>query len=65
MILSIILISLEVFCMEVSSVSQAVNLWALKQAMNMGQSQAPAQLQIVNQLASLDPMRGQMIDIRV
>ncbi|MFD2169208.1 putative motility protein [Tumebacillus lipolyticus] len=51
--------------MEVSSVSQAVNLWALKQAMNMGQSQAPAQLQIVNQLASLDPMRGQMIDIRV
>ncbi|WP_157729432.1 hypothetical protein [Tumebacillus algifaecis] len=53
--------------MEVSSVAQAVNLWALKQAMSMGLSQAgaPAQLQIVNQLASLDPTRGQMIDIRI
>ncbi|WP_157722142.1 hypothetical protein [Tumebacillus avium] len=53
--------------MDVSSVQQAVNLWALKQAMSMGQSQAtaPAQLQIVNQLASLDPMRGQSVDIRI
>jgi hypothetical protein len=59
--------AVEVVTMNVSSVSQALNLWALKQAMSMNQMQAmeSAQLQIVNQLASLDPTRGQAIDIRI
>ncbi|PWK16041.1 hypothetical protein [Tumebacillus permanentifrigoris] len=54
--------------MNVGSVGQAVDLWALKQVLAAGQSQAmqSVSLQIVNNLnASLDPNLGQSLDISV
>jgi hypothetical protein len=58
---------MEVREMNVSGVGQAVNIWALQQALAAQQMQAlqPVTTQIVNQLASLDPSLGHSLDIRV
>jgi len=49
------------------NLSQAVNIWALRQSLAMSQVQAvaPVTTQIVNNLASLDPNLGRMIDISI
>ena len=53
--------------MNVSGVGQAVNIWLLKQTMQMAQVQAiaPATQQAVDRLAAMDPSRGQNLDISV